>query len=223
MAPAIGELVSSCFYEKLDTGRGGPPDYYGLLPSSLAKEVIWVDTGLDPAARELIVDGEKSASNESEARAILSTLKMIFGSAEFMERLLSDIPEDEPAIGIICMYDKQRALIEKYKAEAEWMRDMRKRVKVDSVDGYQGKENRIVLVSTVRNNPRGNPGFLRSPNRINVAMSRAMERLIVFGASKMWTGRNESLPLGRVLTKVRELEGRGLASIANPNQVRGQS
>ena len=60
------------------------------------------------------------------------------------------------------------------KAEAVWLGSARRLVKIDTVDSYQGKENRIIILTTVRNNKGLRPGFLRSPNRINVAMSRAM-------------------------------------------------
>jgi len=103
------------------------------------------------------------------------------------------------------MYSKQRELIDKMKSEAAWLGEIRRLVKVDTVDSYQGKENRIVILSTVRNNSSLNPGFLKSPNRINVAMSRAMERLYIAGASRMWKGRNASLPLGKVHAKVTAL------------------
>ncbi|HCD8379215.1 TPA: hypothetical protein ND784_004786, partial [Klebsiella pneumoniae] len=44
------------------------------------------------------------------------------------------------------------------------------------------------------------PKFLKNPNRINVAISRAMDRLIIVGSTHMWTGANKDLPLGKVLS-----------------------
>jgi len=104
------------------------------------------------------------------------------------------------------------------KAEAAWLGDARGLVKIDTVDSYQGKENRIVIVSTVRNHPDGSPGFLRSPNRVNVAMSRAMERLFVVGSTRMWRGKNAALPLGRVLSKIEEMTLDGKASVLPATQ-----
>jgi superfamily I DNA and/or RNA helicase len=111
------------------------------------------------------------------------------------------------------MYEKQREVIDQMKAEASWLGDARRLVKVDTVDSYQGKENRIVILSTVRNSPDGRPGFLTSPNRVNVAMSRAMERLFIVGSSKMWRGKNSGLPLGVVLTKVEAMAQESKAQI----------
>ena len=48
------------------------------------------------------------------------------------------------------------------------------------------------------------PAFLQSPNRINVALSRAMDRLVIFGAKEMWQGVNKNMPLGCVLTYIED-------------------
>lgn len=65
------------------------------------------------------------------------------------------------------------------------------------------------------------PGFLNSPNRVNVAMSRAMERLFIVGSTKMWSGKNSQLPLGRALTKIRSLTDAGRAGILSGKQFQG--
>ena len=148
----------------------------------------------------------------------MELLRRILECEDFIEFLKSDIQPQEPPIGIICMYSKQRELIDRKKAEATWLSDVQHLVKVDTVDSYQGKENRIVIVSTVRNNERLNPGFLRSANRINVAISRAMERLFIVGASRMWVGRNSSLPLGQVLKKINSMVAEDRASLLPASQ-----
>jgi superfamily I DNA and/or RNA helicase len=71
--------------------------------------------------------------------------------------------------------------------------DFRRLVKVGTVDSYQGKENRIVIVSLVRSNPEHHMGFVRTANRINVALSRAMERLVIIGSAKMFEKRGNAL------------------------------
>jgi len=204
MAPDIGELVSSCFYDgELETGRDGPPEYYDLLPEHFAKQVNWLDmSSLKERGYEQTSESGEDRWNHAEARCVMEVLRQIVEADDFLAFLADDLQLMEPAIGIICMYSKQRELIDQMKAEATWLGGARRLVKVDTVDSYQGKENRIVILSTVRNNRDLNPGFLRSPNRINVAMSRAMERLFIVGASNMWRGRNATLPLGRVLSKV---------------------
>lgn len=223
MAPDIGELVSTCFYRGLlDTGRGAPPEYYDLLPEPLSKQVTWVDTSpLGERGQEQVSENGEDKWNPTEGRIIMNLLKQIIESDEFMTFLREDLQPQEPPIGIICMYGKQRQLIDQLKAEATWLGDARRLVKVDTVDSYQGKENRIIILSTVRNNVRQKPGFLHSSNRTNVAMSRAMERLFIVGASKMWVGKNTNLPLGQVLTKVRSMADAGRASILSAKEYLG--
>ena len=204
MAPDIGELVSECFYKgQLETGRGEPPEYYGLLPVHLSNQIQWLDTSvLGDRGLEQVSENGKDKSNAIEARVIMELLRQIVESEDFMTLLEGDLKPQEPPIGVICMYSKQRELIDQMKAEATWLGDAGRLIKVDTVDSYQGKENRIIILSTVRNNRKLLPGFLRSPNRINVAMSRAMERLFIVGSSKMWRGPNSTLPLGKVLAKI---------------------
>lgn len=221
MAPDIGELVSECFYGgKLETGRGVPPEYYDLLPVHLSKQVTWVDTStLGRRGYEQQNEARDETWNTAEAHVVMALLRQIVESDEFMTFMAEDLKPQEPPIGIICMYGKQRSLIDKLKAEAPWLGSLRRLVKVDTVDSYQGKENRIVILSTVRNNPDGRIGFLRSPNRVNVAMSRAMERLFVVGASKLWQGRHADTPLGRVFKYTEQLAAQGRAVVLPAEQL----
>lgn len=221
MAPDIGELVSECFYGgKLETGRGVPPEYYDLLPIHLSKQVTWVDTStLGRRGYEQQSEARDETWNPAEAHVVMTLLRQIVESEEFMTFMAEDLKPQEPPIGIICMYSKQRSLIDRLKAEAPWLGALRRLVKVDTVDSYQGKENRIVILSTVRNNPEGRIGFLRSPNRVNVAMSRAMERLFVVGASKLWQGRHADTPLGRVFKYTEHLAAQGRAVVLPAEQL----
>lgn len=215
MAPDIGELVSACFYGgNLEPGRGAPPPYYSSLPRLLHQQVNWVDMApLGAHAHEQMSDSQDQRWNEVEAKVVMGLLRQIVECDEFMQRVVEELQPGEPAIGIISMYSRQREILDRMKAEASWLGDARRLVKIDTVDSYQGKENRVIILSTVRNNERGRAGFLSSPNRINVALSRAMDRLFVVGSSAMWTRRNAELPLGRVFAKVEQMAGAGRASM----------
>jgi len=59
--------------------------------------------------------------------------------------------------------------------------EQREKLLVATVDSYQGLEANIVLLSLVRSNPNGNIGFLRLPNRVCVALSRARWGLYMIG------------------------------------------
>lgn len=217
MAPNIGRLVSDCFYDKrLKTGRGPSPAYYSMLPDFMGQEVTWVDTASAPNAREKHSDNRDEYWNDGEARVVMALLQHIVESEGFLEKIRGDLQPGEPAIGIICMYSKQRDILDGLKSKASWLGDARRLVKIDTVDSYQGKENRIVILSTVRTD---RPGFLKKFNRVNVGLSRAMERLFIVGATKLWEGRNSDLPLGSVLKKVREMEREEKACLLQAKEV----
>ncbi|MDL2315611.1 AAA domain-containing protein, partial [Desulfovibrio sp. OttesenSCG-928-A18] len=75
-------------------------------------------------------------------------------------------------------------------------------VKVDTIDSYQGGENRIIILSLVRHNMAQKAGFMNDQARINVALSRAKNHLVIVGASQMWSSQNS--PLGRVFRFIKE-------------------
>jgi superfamily I DNA and/or RNA helicase len=97
------------------------------------------------------------------------------------------------------MYADQIRLLLRLLSERDWAAGIRRFIKNDTVDSYQGKQNRIIILSTTRHNNRYEQGYVWSPERVNVSISRAMDRLIIVGAAKMWRDRNQEAPLGRVL------------------------
>lgn len=201
MSPEIGELVSECFYpEKLEAGRGGPPAWFSSAPERLRAIVTWIDTSANGTeAHDRQLRGSTSFENPFEAREILDLLKAIAGQDEFLQHLITNTGTDERPIGVICMYADQKRLIQKQFDEQDWSSQLRRLVKIDTVDSYQGKQNRIIILSATRNNNAYSQGHLASPERVNVSISRAMDRLIIVGATRMWRSPNEDRPLGKVL------------------------
>jgi superfamily I DNA and/or RNA helicase len=120
---------------------------------------------------------------------------------------LSDVAGDEPAFGVICMYGAHKRLLFRKFNEQAWSDKFRAMVKIDTVDSYQGKENRIIIVSTTLNAYDKKPRFLKVLNRINVAMSRAMDRLLIVGATDMWKGKNSNYPLGQIASYMQKNQG----------------
>lgn len=207
MQPPIGDLVSEVFYGgELMTGARPVPECFSNAPDVIGSIVTWLDTGvLGKQANHSEQQGSTSLVNHAEANSIIKMLKDIESDMEFSSALVEEMTETmEPPIGIICMYSEQKKLVRKKFAEKTWSEDFKKLVKIDTVDSYQGKENRIVIVSLTRSSADLSPGFLRLPNRINVAMSRAMDRLVIVGDMSMWAGRNADLPLGKVATYIQE-------------------
>ena len=204
MAPAIGSLVSACFYENvLENGKtdNDVPNIYFRLPEKIKSCVTWLDTtSLPNAYHEPAKNG--SLSNRAEADVIIGILQDLANDETFMnsEPVQKCLEKNEQAIGVICMYGEQKKLIRKKLKERSWNDDFRRLVKIDSVDSYQGKENRVIILSLTRHDKACSTGFLHLPNRINVALSRAMDKLIIVGAKNMWEHpKNSKTPLAKVL------------------------
>ncbi|KMY26839.1 AAA domain-containing protein [Aeromonas caviae] len=205
MAPPIGDLVSKTFYAgKLRNGVRAIPDVYKHAPRALRSMVTWLDTSNLGQRAHHLEDRGTSIYNRCEADQIISVLKQVSDKAEFVAELSNLTSKDEPAIGVICMYAEQKRLLRQKFNQEIWSDGFKDIVKIDTVDSYQGKENRIIILSLTRSDKQHSPGFLRAPNRINVAMSRAMDRLLIVGNADIWKGNNKELPLGSVVRYMTE-------------------
>jgi predicted DNA helicase len=85
---------------------------------------------------------------------------------------------DKREIGIITPYAAQVKLIKQMLIERDF------KVEVNSVDGFQGREKEVIVVSFVRSNDEGEIGFLRDLRRLNVAITRPRRKLILIGNTK---------------------------------------
>ena len=196
MIPPIGRLVSSSFYNnKLEHGREKLEIDPAAMPDGLDMPLVWVETdsfgdqGFQQSKSE-----SKSLTNPFEADLILRLLTQWGGCERFCQWLEKQTSHARQ-IGIICTYAAQRDLLRKKLQITNLSAQFKASIKIDTVDSYQGKENPIVVVSLVRNNADGRQeggvatireGFLYRANRINVAMSRAMDRLVIVGAKNRW-------------------------------------
>lgn len=117
-----------------------------------------------------------SYSNPEEAELLLNHL------AKVLEQY--DRRPDEPLrIGIIAPYKQQTEFIRNYMLEHELFKDSRHHFSVRTVDGFQGQERDIICISMTRSNDNGEIGFLSDTRRMNVALTRAKRKLLVFGDS----------------------------------------
>ncbi len=226
MLPAIGEIVSQSFYEgRLEHGRHEPIIDAHALPKELGSPVVWIDTApLGERAKQSDPNHRKSLSNAVEAEAIVALLKRM-GDCEDFIAWLDRQTTHAHAIGVICAYSAQRDLVRAKLALSSVHQAVREAVKVDTIDSYQGKENPIVIVSLVRNNWDGarengtaliRPGFLAKPNRINVAMSRAMDRLVIVGSRSRWP---KDGPMHRITRAFSECEEAGAGQVVQVDEL----
>jgi serine/threonine protein kinase len=208
MVEPIGNMVSDCFYQgELVTGFREIPDVYESLPNGMKAYTTWLDTAAFGKRANHDKDGKGSSiANATEVNVIIKLLSGIAQKDDQVESLALQMNKDkgELPIGIICMYAEQKKRLRRKVAEQTWSEQFKSLIRIDTVDSYQGKENRIVILSITRSDTHQSPGFLRSPNRINVGLSRAMDRLVIVGNSEMWKGKNQELPLGKVFDYIEQ-------------------
>jgi serine/threonine protein kinase/DNA polymerase III delta prime subunit len=220
MAPAIGDLVSDLFYDgRLTTERGEAAEWTQHLPATLDTDVMWIDTAaVGPPAWEGKERHGTSFSNRYEADVVVKLLEEIDACDALLEILLD--PVRPVPIGVICPYAGQAALIRSQLAKSSVSPALQARIKVGTVDSYQGKQNDLIILSLTRANQRGDIGFVRDRARANVSLSRAKERLIIVGSSDTWGHpRAAGSPFGNVLSYIRSRQGsRGYAIVESQNR-----
>jgi superfamily I DNA and/or RNA helicase len=164
MHPTIREFPSSRFYEnKLEDGCSSSdrPPVAGFLWPDWDKPVAFVPVH----GSEIEEESGSSRSNMDEAAIVVQVVNDLLAPGDLT-------PED---IGVISPYAGQVRLIR------SMVDDVIEGLEVKSVDGYQGREKEIIVLSTVRANDAGKVGFLSNYRRLNVALTRAKRGLIVIG------------------------------------------
>jgi superfamily I DNA and/or RNA helicase len=84
-------------------------------------------------------------------------------------------------VGIISPYRAQVQYLRRLLMKREYFKPFRRQISINTVDGFQGQERDIIVISMVRANEEGQIGFLRDLRRMNVAITRARMKLIILG------------------------------------------
>lgn len=134
--------------------------------------IVWVESD----SPEQFVGENHGRINKAEAELLLLHLQGYVNKIG-VERFL----EERIDIGIISPYRVQTQYIRREIRRREEFRRVRHLITVNTVDGFQGQERDIILISLVRSNEHGQIGFLSDLRRMNVAMTRARMKLIIFG------------------------------------------
>lgn len=125
---------------------------------------------------EQLIGENHGRINKAEAELVLTTLRNYIdkiGKERFLEERLD--------VGIISPYKVQTQYLRQQIRKREAFKPFRQVISVNTVDGFQGQERDIILISLVRSNENGQIGFLSDLRRMNVAMTRARMKLIIFG------------------------------------------
>ena len=114
--------------------------------------------------------------NKAEAELTLDTLQQYFERIG-KQRLL----DERVDVGIISPYRAQVQYLRRLLMKREFFKPFRRQISVNTVDGFQGQERDVIVISMVRSNDEGQIGFLRDLRRMNVAITRARMKVIILG------------------------------------------
>ena len=172
MCDDIMRFSSNYFYEgKVESAP--EVKYRSILDLDTAME--WIDTSVLEEKEEFV--GENFGRvNRSEALLTLDVLQKYFERIG-KQRLL----DERVDVGIISPYRAQVQYLRRLLMKCEYFKPFRRQISVNTVDGFQGQERDIIVISMVRSNDEGQIGFLRDLRRMNVAITRARMKVIILG------------------------------------------
>ncbi len=118
-----------------------------------------------------------SYSNPEEGRTVYKYL------TEMLEMYGTYPSYPSLEIGVISPYREQREWLQDHLPEQPFMATPHHHIQVKTIDGFQGEERDVIIISMVRSNDRGDIGFLSDLRRMNVAITRARKKLVLVGDS----------------------------------------
>ena len=155
--------------------------FRGIL--DLDTPMVWIDTSEFDLPKDSPVDFKEQFVGESygrvnpaEAEVTLMALQHYFSKIG-KQRLL----DERIDVGIISPYRAQVQLLRRLLMKREYFKPFRRMISVNTVDGFQGQERDVIVISLVRSNDEGQIGFLRDLRRMNVAITRARMKVIILG------------------------------------------
>lgn len=141
----------------------------------LDSPLVWKDTsklGFEEQQNPL----SQSRLNSSEALLLVKTLRD-YCRQMGIERIINERID----FGLISPYKSQVQLLRKLIKQSKFLKPILPSITVNTVDGFQGQERDVILISMVRGNDEGRIGFLNDLRRMNVAITRARMKLIILG------------------------------------------
>ena len=158
-------------------GEDAPEDSASAASSeSASSPASAANQNSDLNFKEQFVGESFGRINKAEAELTLLTLAEYFTKIG-KQRVLSERID----VGIISPYRAQVQYLKKLIKKYEFFKPYRRLISVNTVDGFQGQERDVILISLVRSNDEGQIGFLKDLRRMNVAMTRARMKLIILG------------------------------------------
>ena len=143
--------------------------------------IEWINTeGMD--CDEEFVGENYGRINKPEAELSIAQLKEYITKIG-RERFLSERID----VGLISPYKAQVQYLRRLVRNDAFFKPYRQAITINTVDGFQGQERDVILISLVRANEEGQIGFLNDLRRMNVAITRARMKLIILGDASTLT------------------------------------
>lgn len=174
MHPAIAKLIAEVFYPNTNISTNNKPEERKHNLPWWPRTIGWFDTISLSNCQEQEVGLSKR--NHAEAQV---TLKILQDIEECYNRSLNKI-----TVGVISGYAAQKALLTNLIAPSNMDRWKNIKIVIDNVDAFQGSETDIAIYNIVRCNKENLIGFLYDSRRLNVALSRGRNALIIVGNVK---------------------------------------
>ena len=143
--------------------------------------IEWINTE-ELECNEEFVGDSYGRINKEEAELSVEQLKAYIGKIG-KERFL----DERIDVGLISPYKAQVQYLRQLLKRDPFFKPFRSAITVNTVDGFQGQERDIVIISLVRANEEGQIGFLNDLRRMNVAITRARMKLIILGDASTLT------------------------------------
>jgi superfamily I DNA and/or RNA helicase len=176
MHPHIGNLVSTLFYNSEVASNLVNVKEKEHNLTLFDKNIYWISTS-DAGEKSQERENGKSRINHYEARVIKEVLDKIQENCE------SNHLQKE--VGVISAYRSQISILESAIAPNDKQLWKNLHIIIHTVDAFQGGECDIIIYDLVRNNKKNTLGFTSDDRRLNVALSRAKQLLIIVGNDNM--------------------------------------
>ena len=183
MLPEIGDLISDSFYDGVLISESRAPKYDFTL-GGITKPVTWISTTQYKKRREISCN--PGYKNLLEAEVVCDLLKPLNFCLSNTESCID--------VALLSGYADQREELQRQANSV--IADLDKlRLESGTVDSFQGRQVDLAIFSVTRSNTSSGEGFLKETRRLNVALSRAKEALIIVGDIEFALGLSPSNPL----------------------------
>ncbi|XPS80538.1 hypothetical protein M3J07_012514 [Ascochyta lentis] len=220
MRPDISALVRKLTYPELEDAEktGGRPALRGFQDNVIFVSHAHPEINADKIADKRDEDAKSSKENAYEADMVLRCVRYLGQQGYGTEDIVILTPylgqlyllmktlaaENDPFLNDLDSYELIRAgLLSPAGANIS-----KRRIRISTIDNYQGEESDIVIVCLTRSNSAGDIGFMSAPQRVNVMLSRARNALLIIGNPDTFTNSRKGRDVWVPLMDKLKLDGR---------------